>query len=136
MVTFSLGTNSKRAANGSTDHRIVMQMAPKRATQRHRAQPALQRHARSGKLCHSALLGAEFHQWESHVSSAERKQVKGLREGRRWGGRAAACPAPHLALQEPHTAWMQWHGTMSARGNGPRGLGCAWCSVNMMAMSC
>lgn len=107
MVTFSLGTNSKRAANGSTDHCIVMQMAPKRATQ-HRPPAAARRHARSGKLCHSALLGAEFHQWESHVSSAERKQVKGLGERRRrWGGErrraqlytwAAGTPMRHDAV--------------------------------------
>lgn len=32
MVTFSLGTNSKRAAHGSTDRGIVMQMAQKRVT--------------------------------------------------------------------------------------------------------
>ena len=63
MVTFSLGANSKRAANGSTDRRIVMQMAPKRAT-RHRSIGCSTMACSEWEIVSLGIVGAEFHQWE------------------------------------------------------------------------
>lgn len=51
MVTFSLGTNSKRAANGSAARRFVMQMLPRGLP----GPAAGLWHAGRGKLCHSPL---------------------------------------------------------------------------------
>lgn len=82
MVTFSLGTNSKRAANGSTARRIVMQMVPEGLPG-----PAAGRwHARRGKLCHSPLSPLNSINGKSHVSLRRRKQVKTPAEGWRWRG--------------------------------------------------
>lgn len=99
MVTFSLGTNSKRAANGSAARRIVMQMVPEGLPG-----PAAGRwHARRGKLCHSPLSPLNSINGESHVSSRRRKQVKTPAEGWRWRGGTWGHAGTHRAGPGPLT---------------------------------
>lgn len=106
MVTFSLGTNSKRAANGSTARRIVMQMVAEGLPG-----PAAGRwHARRGKLCHSPLSPLNSINGKSHVSLRRRKQVKIPPEGWRW----------------PRGRHLGSAGTRGDTASGARGLWLGW----------